>query len=99
MRAQLKHLMDVASLPNIVIRIVPFSIGAHPGVESNFVILTLPASMPDEVFVEGLSGKFYLDRPDDLGRYRRVFNRLEQLALSPQESLRLIASIRSGMRD
>jgi transcriptional regulator with XRE-family HTH domain len=98
MRAQLKHLIDVASLPNVVIRIVPFSVGAHPGLESNFVILTLPASMPDEVFVEGLSGKFYLDRPDDLNRYRRVFSRLQQLALSPQESLRFIAGIRSSMR-
>jgi transcriptional regulator with XRE-family HTH domain len=102
MRAQLEHLIDVADMPNVVIQVVPFSIGAHPGVESNFIILELPlltddAVAADVVFVEGLSGKSYLDRPKDLDRYRQVFRRLQQLALNPEESLEMIAAIRNKM--
>jgi transcriptional regulator with XRE-family HTH domain len=92
MRAQLKHLIEVAKWPNITIQIVPFMIGAHPGVESNFKIVRLPAPSPDTVFVDGLIGSVFLDKLEDLERYRQVFARLKSIALSPKDSVGLIAS-------
>ena len=59
--------------------------------ESNFNILTFTADTPDVVYVEGLIGHLYLDRPHDLERYRQVFERLCSIALSPRDSAELIA--------
>ena len=94
MNAQLGKLIEASRLPNVTIQVIPFAVGAHPGVESNFNILTLPATS-GVVFVEGLVGSIYLERPEDLERYDRVFEYLQRVALSPQDSIDLIAQIRN----
>lgn len=94
MQAQLAKLLEAAHLPNVTVQVVPFTVGAHPAVESNFNILELPAA-PGVIFAEGLVGSFYLDKPDDLERYRKVFAHLQSIALSPKDTIDLIA----GMRD
>jgi transcriptional regulator with XRE-family HTH domain len=93
MRAQLDKLITASELPNVTIQVIPFSVGAHPGVESNFNILMLPATS-DIVFVEGLVGSVYLERLEDLERYSRVFAYLQDVALSPQDTIDLIAQMR-----
>jgi transcriptional regulator with XRE-family HTH domain len=95
MVSQLAHLTDVASLPNVTIQVIPFSAGSHPGLESNFNILEQESDAGSAVFVEGLVGSIYLERPDDLQRYREVFRRLQNIALSPRDSNNLIATIRA----
>lgn len=94
MRAQLGKLLEVTKLSNITIQVIPFTVGAHPGVESNFSILELPPPSPGVVFVEGLVGSIYLEKPDDLDRYHKIFARLKEIALSPQDSFDLIARLR-----
>jgi transcriptional regulator with XRE-family HTH domain len=91
--AQLDWLVEVARLPNVTIQAIPFSAGAHPGVESNFNILELPAA-PGVVYVEGLVGPTYLEKPEDLTRYHRVFEHLQNIALSPQDTVSLITRLR-----
>ena len=44
--------------------------------ESNFTILELPDPAPGVVFVEGMIGSTYLDRPGDLKRYHEIFERI-----------------------
>ena len=39
MRAQLRHLLDRAALPNVELRVVTASAGAHPGVAGPFTIM------------------------------------------------------------
>lgn len=97
MRAQLEKLTDAASLPNITIQVIPFALGAHPGVESNFNILELPSPAPGVVFVEGLAGSIYLEKPEDLDRYRQIFQRLQQIALNPQETIDLIRQLHTEL--
>ena len=91
MAAQLAKILDVAALPNTVVQVLPYDRGAHPAVESNFTILELPAPAPGAVFVEGLIGSVLLERSDDLERYQAIFNRLQSIALNPQETADLIA--------
>jgi len=45
--------------------------------------------------VEGLVGSIYLERPEELTRYRQIFERLQALALSPKDTIVLIAEIRA----
>jgi transcriptional regulator with XRE-family HTH domain len=91
MRDQLQRIVEAAQLPNVTIQIIPFTAGAHPAMESSFDILEFGTVAPSLVYVEGLIGYMYLERPQDLERYERVFERLRDMALSPQESIELMA--------
>ena len=94
MAAQLEHLIEAAHLPNVTVQIIPFALGAHPAVESNFNILEMRAPARGVVFVEGLVGFVYLERDEDLERYRKVFERLQNIALSPKDTIDAIARLR-----
>ena len=99
MAEQLSKLLDMSARPNIVIQVLPYELGAHPAMESNFVILELPAPTSDVVFVEGLIGSVYLDREYDLDRYHAVFEQLQSIALNPQDTGDLIASLYRSYAD
>jgi len=99
MAAQLAKILDISALPNIVVQVLPYDVGAHPALESNFTIVELPTPTPGVVFVEGLIGSTYLERDDDLKRYREIFNRLQSIALSPKDTADLIANLSRSYRD
>lgn len=97
MRAQLAALIEAANFPRVTFQLIPLSVGAHPALDSVFVILQFDnASVNDVVYVEGAVGNIYLESAADLERYRRMFSRLEAIALSPEESVSLISSIASA---
>ena len=65
-----------AELPNVALRVVPFSAGLHHGVMSGpFVILRFPLngdghdSEPATVYIDGFTGALYLDKPREVERY------------------------------
>jgi transcriptional regulator with XRE-family HTH domain len=93
MRAQLDHLMESAKLPYVTIQVIPFSRGAHPAMDSMFDILEFGAAAPAVVCVEGLMGQLYLERPQDIQRYWKVYEYLRTAALSPKESIELVAEV------
>jgi Domain of unknown function (DUF5753)/Helix-turn-helix domain/Domain of unknown function (DUF397) len=92
MREQLRHLADAAKLSNVTIQVIPYSVGAHPALDSTFNILTFAGAVPEIVYVEGLVGKVYVERPEDVDRYRRVFAHLSEMALTPEKSIKLTLS-------
>jgi hypothetical protein len=99
MAAQLTRIIDAVTLPSITVQVIPFSVGAHPGVESNFNILELPRPTPGIVFVEGLVGSVYLERAEDLDRYIEIFEHLQAIALNPKETNDLLVNVRNEYRN
>jgi transcriptional regulator with XRE-family HTH domain len=99
MAAQLARILDRSALLNVTVQVLPFAVGSHPGLESNFTILELPHQAPDVVFVEGLIGSVYLDRAEDLKRYREIFCKLQSMALNSQDTAELIAGIARSYKD
>ena len=96
MRAQTARIIEVANLPSVTFQIIPLHVGAHAALDSTFVILEFKkASVNDVVYVEGAVGNIYLESVADLERYRKLFSRLETIALSPQDSISLVAAIGS----
>jgi len=91
MAAQLDKILDMSALPNVTVQVLPFELGAHPALESNFTILQLPRPTPGVVFVEGMIGSTYLDRPGDLRRYQEIFGKLQSIALNSKDTSDLIA--------
>ncbi|MFI6758973.1 helix-turn-helix domain-containing protein [Micromonospora sp. NPDC050417] len=97
MAAQLRHLLQVAELPNVLLRVMPLAAGPHPGaVAGTFMVLDFPPEKgravpePSIVYSESLTGALYLDKPDELAAYERVWNGLATLALDEGESKRMI---------
>jgi len=80
MAGQLEQLAEISDLPNVSLRVAPFSAGLHPGVMSNsFVILRFPVngddreSEPATVYTDGFTGALYLDKPTEVDRYAQAF--------------------------
>ena len=98
MQAQLDHLVAEAKQEHITLQVLPFSAGAHPGMNGAFSILRLE---DDEelttVYVEIEAGALYPDRRIDVQRYRLVFDRLADTALDERKSLALIAKVAKQM--
>ena len=90
MRDQLHELLR--SRPNVTIRVVPYATGAHPGLEGSFVLLDFPeeTAFPTEVYAETLAGDIYPESADQISRISLAYERIEDIALSPGESAKLI---------
>ncbi|XMA40209.1 DUF5753 domain-containing protein [Streptomyces albogriseolus] len=57
MRAQLEHLAELSVRPHVRIQILPFSIGAHPGIQGPFTLFEFQAEgMEDALFFEDSRG-------------------------------------------
>jgi hypothetical protein len=97
MHAQLQRITQSAQLENVTIQIIPFEAGAHPAMESVFTILGFEKPLvSDIVYVEGLVGNIYLERPPDLGRYRKIFSHLQSLAMNASDSVTLVNRLAAG---
>ncbi len=100
MRAQLERIIELATLPKVTIQLIPLDLGAHPGLDSTFVILDFKEPIVnDVVYVEGLVGNIYLENVGDLERYRQVFSRLQSIALSPEDSIAAVKRIAATYKD
>jgi transcriptional regulator with XRE-family HTH domain len=93
MRDQLAHIVDVVeSRPNVRVQVVPFRVGAHPGMNGSFFVLQFPdkLSLKPMVYLEGLVDAWVKRSETDVERYSDAFSDLQALAAGPQESLKLI---------
>lgn len=93
MRSQLDQLISASSLPNVTIQVIPYSAGAHTAMDSTFSMLEFASPVAEVVYVEGLVGWIYIERPQDIQKYQDVFEHLSTVALSPQESIELITKV------
>ncbi|MQA83310.1 MAG: helix-turn-helix domain-containing protein [Streptosporangiales bacterium] len=98
MRAQLQHVIEMTDLPNVTVQVIPYDLGAHPALDSTFTILDFGnPDLSDVVYVEGLIGFVFLERPHDLEKYRQVAEYLRDRALSPEGSVDLIAKVADAL--
>lgn len=92
MHEQLMKLTEVSSAPNITLQVLPFSAGAHASMDSAFSILGFdPPADGEIVYFEHPTCSLYLERPEEVARYRLVYEHLRAASLSLDESRRLIA--------
>ncbi|MBW4715710.1 helix-turn-helix domain-containing protein [Saccharothrix obliqua] len=92
---QLDRLKTLAQRPNVVIRVLPYSVGAHPSLHGSFTLLEFPIERdPGVVYLEDRTGGSYRDDGGNIDEYTAVARRLMELALPERKSLSLIDSIR-----
>ncbi|MBQ1047083.1 helix-turn-helix domain-containing protein [Micromonospora sp. C51] len=106
MGGQLDHLIRLSGLPNVSVRVLPLVAGPQPGaVAGTFMVLDFPptkggraAPEPSVVYSESLTGALYLDKPDELAAYERVWRGLDALALGEAESKDMIKGLIGEIR-
>ncbi|MGH3782647.1 MAG: helix-turn-helix domain-containing protein [Pseudonocardiaceae bacterium] len=88
MRAQLRHLIEVAELPNVTLQVVPFGVGAYASAGCPFTILRFSEpDLPDIVYLEQLTTALYLDKKHETSSYLLVMDNLCVQAESPVDTI------------
>lgn len=86
MHDQIQHLRKVADLRNVTVQVMPKA--APVSVTGSFTILDFPDPIdPSVVYLEHEAGGLYLEEPEQLRIYARVFSGLRAQALSPTDSV------------
>ncbi|ATL68360.1 helix-turn-helix domain-containing protein [Nocardia terpenica] len=103
MAAQLRHLADIGTRPNVTVRILPFAAGVPLGDQIGpFAILDFwepSKGKPEDspvVYVESYTGALYFDDDDTLVRYRAAHATLGQVALDDKASRDLLRQAAKG---
>ncbi|MCB5166401.1 helix-turn-helix domain-containing protein [Streptomyces bambusae] len=91
---QLEHLMEQSELPHVTVQVMPFSMGAHPGVNGQYAILEFPdASDSTVVYIEGVTSDLYLEKANDVQKYSVMYEHLRAQALNVEQTREFIAGI------
>jgi len=98
MRSQLRRLLEVARKPNIIVEVVPFSAGLHPGMKGPFEIIEFADPQDkDIVFLESPRGDIISDDQADTSSRKGIFKRLANASLGPRDSLTYIGKFADEM--
>lgn len=95
MAEQLRHLAELSELDHVTIQVLPFSAGAHPGMKAGFTLLRFPEGFDDMdcVYLENNNGGVWQEVADHVAEYSATFDRQRSIALSPEETRTLLASL------
>lgn len=94
MRAQFRHLIEMATLPHVTLQIVPFARGGHAAECGSFTVLRFEEQdLPDVVYIEQLTGAMYLDQRSDVEHYLEVVDELSGEALTPAATRAFIEQV------
>ncbi|MBM7170790.1 helix-turn-helix domain-containing protein [Streptomyces sp. G44] len=97
MRDQLEHLLEQSRLPHVTVQVIPFELGAHPGLNGQYAILEFPdAADSSVVYIEGVTSDLYLEKANDVQQYSVMYEHLRAQALNVEQSRRLIEEIAEG---
>jgi transcriptional regulator with XRE-family HTH domain len=91
-RAQVEHLAEMALRSNVVIQVIPYSVGAHEGVNGAFVIADF-AVAPSIVYLETALTGLVVERPEDVASVRLTYDTLRSEAMPRAASLDLLREV------
>ncbi|MFI0422265.1 helix-turn-helix domain-containing protein [Spongiactinospora sp. 9N601] len=85
-RGQLARLTKLAELPNVDLRVLPFSAGMHTGIDGGFVLLGFAPPDPDVVYIEYRRNSLFLEDATQVESYNCVYRDLHEASLSREET-------------
>ncbi|MGW4224779.1 helix-turn-helix domain-containing protein [Streptomyces bauhiniae] len=91
MREQLEHLIELSHLPHVTVQVLPFEVGAHPGLNGQYAILEFAdAADSSVVYLEGVTSDLYLEKAPDVQKYAVMYEHLRAQALPVEQSQQFI---------
>ena len=92
MRGQLAHLLSFERNPRVNIQVLPFSAGAHAGLQGSFNVYRFPGD-PTIVYTEGYGSGHPTANPDTVQDCSLRYDHLQAAALSLKDSAELIRRV------
>lgn len=89
MREQLVYLAEAAKRPNIQLRVIPRSVGSHPGFDGPFLMLQF-RDRPAVIMLGNRTSNLFLEGDDDRQAYNVVVVELLALAMDEERSVALV---------
>ncbi|MFF8728085.1 helix-turn-helix domain-containing protein [Streptomyces sp. NPDC015171] len=100
MREQLEHLIEMSQLPHITVQVLPFEVGAHPGLNGQYAILEFAdAADSSVVYLEGVTSDLYLEKAQDVQKYAVMYEHLRAQSLNVEASRQYIAEVAKAYAD
>lgn len=94
MRGQIEHLLEMSTMPNVTIQVLPFRLGSHAAAGGPFTILRFAEpDLPDVVYLEQLNSAVYLEKRSDVEQYLAVIERVSVQAETPVRSRTLLRNL------
>jgi len=91
MHEQLRHLVELGRLPHVTVQVLPFEVGAHPGLSGQFAVLEFTdATDATVVYLEGVNSDLYLEKDNDVQAYSVMYEHLRAQALSADATRQFI---------
>ncbi|OIK07213.1 helix-turn-helix domain-containing protein [Streptomyces monashensis] len=100
MREQLDHLIEMSQLPHVTVQVLPFEVGAHPGLNGQYAILEFTdAADSSVVYLEGVTSDLYLEKAQDVQKYAVMYEHLRAQSLNVEQSRQFIAKVAKEYAD
>ncbi|WP_328676673.1 helix-turn-helix domain-containing protein [Streptomyces sp. NBC_00322] len=94
MTDQLNHLAQLSEQPHVTLQVLPYDVGAHPGMYGKFAILEFHEAMDASVvYLEGVTSDLYLEKANDVQSYAVMYEHLRAKALSAEQSREFIHKV------
>ncbi|MGW7041675.1 helix-turn-helix domain-containing protein [Streptomyces avermitilis] len=97
MREQLGKLLSAGESSNVTLQVLPFARGAHAAALGSFVILGGVEASLDVVYVDLHVGSLFMEKEEELERYRLAFEYLRAQALDIDASSSMIKRAREEL--
>ncbi|MFD7066027.1 helix-turn-helix domain-containing protein [Streptomyces sp. NPDC059913] len=97
---QLEQLIELSHLPHVTVQVLPFDMGAHPGINGQYAILEFPdAADSSVVYIEGVTSDLYLEKGNDVQLYSVMYEHLRAQSLNVEQTRHFIAGIAKEYTD
>ncbi|MGW2189599.1 helix-turn-helix domain-containing protein [Streptomyces sp. NPDC001719] len=91
MQEQMRKLVEFSMEPHITVQVLPYDVGAHPGMYGKFCILEFNDPQDaSTVYLEGITSDLYLEKPNDVQTYSVMYEHLRMQALNAEHSRQFI---------
>jgi hypothetical protein len=91
MHGQFSQLLKLGGLPNVTIQVVPYSVGAWPGMAGPVTILKFPGDA-DVAYIETAAGQYFAEDEDVVAGHRHDHERSVAAGLAQPQSGEVIAA-------
>ncbi|MBT2382140.1 helix-turn-helix transcriptional regulator [Streptomyces sp. ISL-11] len=100
MREQMRQLVRFSMEPHITVQVLPYDVGAHPGMYGKFSILEFTDPQDaSTVYLEGITSDLYLEKPNDVQTYSVMYEHLRMQALNADHSRQFIDRVAEEWAD
>ncbi|MBP2323024.1 transcriptional regulator with XRE-family HTH domain [Kibdelosporangium banguiense] len=92
MAEQLRYVIAQASFANVDVRVVPFTLGAHTGLDGTYMTLEFTKAR-SIVYLEHKRSSLFVDEPEDVAPFHEATDILLETALDSSESVKFLTRL------